>query len=293
MGCRTPSVQRAANKTAKAMEAVKGLEDKLKGQSEEVKKIFEGMIQEHMEKAKINDGREIEYNQAIKVEYTQEFSLDAITKVVIEALNTVKTLTDPQVKNPATSPEAIECYKDVVVSVAEAAKSSSKTATSLNFSMNRLSPGLYAFLYATSTNIQDKETFGTETVTATAIYYAMYQSIQDVQQEANYELAHMEKANLLKMKTLQAGLTDDLGNGALTIEQWTAKDAAYEKACETIEKRLKDLDWDSHTENTQPIPHNLVESHLKHLEGLGHKDVAETTRKRLNAGYYGPIDGAY
>ena len=46
--------------------------------------------------------------------------------------------------------------------VAEAAKSSSTSAASLSFSMNRLSTGMYAFLYACSVNIKDEDTFGSE-----------------------------------------------------------------------------------------------------------------------------------
>lgn len=68
------------------------------------------------------------------------------------------------------SPEAIDAYTDVVNAVAEAAKSSSTAAASLAFSMNRLAPGTIAFLFASSINIQDDETFGKEAVTTTAIY---------------------------------------------------------------------------------------------------------------------------
>ena len=79
--------------------------------------------------------------------------------VVISALKVAMLATDPTVLNAATSPAAIAAYTDVVNTVAEAAKSSSTSSASMSFSMNRLSPGMYAFLYASSVNIKDEDTY--------------------------------------------------------------------------------------------------------------------------------------
>lgn len=244
MVCTSGSVQSVADKTQKAKEQINRLEQMIKQQEGVHKSFFFETIKSHLTDAHINDAREISYNSDIKTEYTSEFSLDKIAKVVTSALNAVVKATDPAVKQPATSPEAIQAYSDMVNSVAEAAKSSSTSSASLSFSMNRLSPGLYAFLYASSVNIKDEDTFGSEAVTTTAIYYKFIQSINDVKNEAKFGEAVIDYRNLMNMKTLQAALTDALASGNIDIDEWTKKDEKYSIAIKTIEARLEAAKWD-------------------------------------------------
>ncbi|WP_186648051.1 hypothetical protein [Fluviispira vulneris] len=210
----------------------------LQAQNDKIQAIFEQAIAQHLKNAKVSDAREIDTIAEIKTEYISEFSLEVIAGVVTRALKALEKAKDPTVKTPATDEDAIEAYIAVVNSVAEAAKSSASSSSSLSFSMCRLSPGLFAFLYAVSTNIKDEDTFGTEAVCSTAIYYSLMESIEDVKNEATFQASLIDANNLLNMKTLQAGLTEDLKNKKITIETWLTKDQSYSKAIKQIEERL-------------------------------------------------------
>jgi hypothetical protein len=301
------SVQTVADKTVAAKDQIAKLQEMLKAQSEENKTTFYEKIESHLADAKVNDAREVDYNDAIKTEYTSDFQLDQIAAVVTSSLKAaVELAKEVEVPESALLPGAISAYTDLVNTVAEAAKSSSTSAASLSFSMNRLSPGLFAFLYASSVNIQDVDTFGSEAVTSTAIYYRFMQSIDDVKNQAEFGEAIIDANNLLHMKTLQAGLTDDLASGKIDIDEWTKKDAAYSAAINRIQKRL-----DGHKFDTAkpfmlaveagfgaPVRHSfatgsavnqeVVRAAIERLSAMGeaYKAVVEISKARLASVYY-------
>lgn len=245
MACKTPSVQAVMQKTSKAQSQIDELEKLVKNQDEAHKKFFSDMVIKKLAEAKINDPREIYYGVDTKTEYASEFSLDKIANVVTSVIKAVGKAMDHSVKQPATSPDAIAAYVDIVNAVAEAAKSSSTAAGSLSFSMNRMSPGLYSFLYASSMSIKNEDTFGSEAVTSTMIYYKFIESIDDIKNEAEYGEALIDYKNLMNMKTIQAALTDDLANGKIDINTWTKKDALFDAAIKKIEDRLKKSGWNA------------------------------------------------
>lgn len=306
MTCTSGSVQTVADKTVAAKNQIDKLQAALMEQEAANKEKFYDEIKSHLADAKITDATELSYNSDIKTEYTSEFSLDKIAAVVTSALKAAVAATDPTVPEAATSPAAIEAYTDVVNTVAEAAKSSATSSASLSFSMNRLSPGMYAFLYASSVTIKDEDTFGSEAVTSTAIYYRLMQSIDDVKNQAKFGAAIIDANNLLKMKTLQAALTDDLASGAIDIDEWTKKDAAYSVAIKTIQKRLDDAKFDtaqpfilgmehgfgatiSHSfakgsEANQEVVRAAIQRLSKEEEV--YKVVIETSEARLASAYY-------
>lgn len=306
MACTSGSVQTVADKTVAAKQQIDKLQTMLQKQETANKEKFYTEINSHLADARITDAKELSYNSDIKTEYTSEFSLDKIAAVVTSALKAAVAATDPTVPNAATSPAAIAAYTDVVNTVAEAAKSSSTSAASLSFSMNRLSPGMYAFLYASSVNIKDEDTFGSEAVTSTAIYYRMMQSIDDVKNQAKFGEAIIDANNLLKMKTLQAALTDDLALGSIDIDEWTKKDAAYSAAINTIQKRLDDAKFDTTKPLVLAVEHGfgatvshsfangsaanqeVVRSAIQRLSAKGEvcKVVIETSKARLASVYY-------
>ncbi len=245
MACTSGSVKTVADKTVTAADQIKKLETMVKGQSAAKLKEFESKISKSFTAANITDGRLIKEGEEIKTEYTSEFSLDKIAAVVNSALKAAVAATDPKVPNPAMSPAAITAYTDLVNTVAEAAKSSSTSAASMSYSMNRLSPGVFAFLYATSVSITDKDTFGTEAVTTTSIYFRLYQSIDDLKNETAFGVAVIESANLLNMKRLQAGLTDRLASGEISVDIWMKLDASYQTAIDKIQARLDEAEFKS------------------------------------------------
>ncbi|VCC54069.1 Uncharacterised protein [Burkholderia pseudomallei] len=302
MACNSPSVQSVADKTLKAKEQIERLQSSLADTSKEACATFFRSIDDHFKSAYITDAREIGFNSAIKVEYTSEFSLDKIASVVTSSLQAISKATDPAVKNPAMSPDAISAYTDVVNKVAEAAKSSSTATASLSFSMNRLSPGLIAFLYATSTNIKDEETFGSEAVTATAIFYRFMQSIDDVKNQSAFGAAVIDARNYEQMKQLQAALTDSLAEGKIDIDTWSKLDLRYSEAIANIKKRLDDAKFRSERFAQAPagaglagglsgqlaFSQRLASAAAERLGSMGsqYRYVVEVIQSRLARGYF-------
>ncbi len=295
MACRTPSVKRVADKTVKAKEQIDKLQKMIEAQEATNKKKFYTEITNHLTSANVTDARELSYSSDIKTEYTSEFSLDKIAAVVTSSLKAVAAASDPTVVKPAMSAEAIDAYVDVVNTVAQAAKSSSTASASLSFSMNRLSPGMFAFLYASSVSIQEDETFGTEAVTSTAIYYRLMESIDDVKHQAKFDAALIDKNNYLHMKTLQAGLTDDLAQGEIDINTWMKLDEQYSQAVAKLKARL-DADQIKSAEQMAvksksmgpSANHQLVLDAIKKLSAFGdvHKVAIEKSKERIANAYY-------
>lgn len=302
--CRTASVERVVRNTKRAALQVQLLEDALMGQADEKKKNFMARIAEFQAASKITDGRQILYNMDVKTEYISEFSLDEITKVIENVLKVAAIAANPVTPTIALSPVAIAAYTDLVTTVAEAAKSSSKSAVSMSFSATRVAVGVYAYLFATSTTIQDNETFGTEAVTTTAVFYQMIQSIDDIRNEATFQAANIEVGNLLKMKKLQAALTDDLANDKIDSAVWIAKDAVYSTIINTIQARLDAIVWEPETlvrkemdpEDATSSNEELVRSSLELLKDK-RKDLdlhdairldyaIDVCQGRLDSGYY-------
>ncbi|HEY0740346.1 MAG TPA: hypothetical protein VGD40_02755 [Chryseosolibacter sp.] len=295
MACTTGSVKEAADKSVKAKEQIDKLLVAIRAQESDFKGKFFDQISKSLTAANITDAREIGYNKEVKTEFSSEFSLDKVAAVVTAVLKAAIEINKPGVA-PAMSKEAIEAYVDVVNAVAEAAKSRSAAASNLSYSMNRLSPGIFAFLYATSSNITDEDTFGSEAVTTTAIFYRLMQSIDDVKSEVEFSLAQIEGDNLLNMKTVQAALTDELANGKITIDEWMKKDEAYELAVKRIQARLDSrklgtrgalptiINLQARSSENQRIVSSAIKLLSRHNDR--YKAVIETLQKRLADSYF-------
>ena len=96
MACRTPSVERVADKMSKAKEQIDKLEAMVVAQEEAIRAKFYGQIDTHLASARLTDAREVAYQVNIKTESTSEFSLDKIAGVVTSALKAAKVATDFQ-----------------------------------------------------------------------------------------------------------------------------------------------------------------------------------------------------
>ncbi|WP_422091126.1 hypothetical protein [Tenacibaculum ovolyticum] len=309
MACRTPSVERVADKTVNAKQQIDKLEAMIKDQEASNKATFYNQIDSHLESAKIDDARETQYQANIKTEYTSEFSLDKIAGVVTSALKAAKVATDPKNPQASTSAEAIDAYSDMVVSVAEAAKSSSTAAASLAFSMSRLAPGTIAFLYASSINIQDNETFGEEAVTTTAIYYRLIQSEKDIELQGAFDATRIRVAADLetfrRFVALQADLVNQLADGKLSFDAYIVLDDKYAKKATELQKRVKDgtpvektatakvnFVPTHKTMSRNAVPTNanyeLVKAAIKKMSTMGssYKKIIEKAQARLENNYF-------
>jgi hypothetical protein len=300
MACRTASVKRGAGNVVKAIAALEELEKVMDGKDSVYKTDFSARIDDSLKAANIHDAELMAENSAIKTEYSSEFNIDAIAKVITTSLTAVNAAipkpTDPKAFQ---SSEAIEAYADVVNSIAEAAKSSSQAAASLSYSMNRLGPGIFAFVMARSETITDQETFGTESVSSTAIYYRYVRSNQSLQNDAKFEATKMLMAHVLaqidKWIKMQAALLDDLGNDKVTMELYETKDEKYD---EFIAKQRAKME---HTEGVEIMEslaaakpfgssgiEELVGNVVKTLSSKGdaYKEIVGRAEARLSSGHF-------
>ncbi len=108
----------------------------------------------------------------------------------------------------------------------------------MTFSMYRLSPGNYSFLYAKSANIKDEDTFGSEAVTSTSIYYKLIQSIDDVKNDTAFGVAVINAELVIKVKKLQIENLNSLASGEKTIETYMELDKSYTKLLKDYQEEL-------------------------------------------------------
>lgn len=259
----SPSLEAVAGKSDAAMNVVNGLVTKLKSDRAESQEFFFQQVKEHLEASGVEDAEELNFDSSIKVEYTNEFSFEGLAEVIKAAVDVAAKVNAEKGGASAFTPDAVAGYKNVVDKVTQAARSSSKTTASIAFSVNRLAPGIFVFLYATAVTVTDSATLGTEAVTATEIFYRFMRSVQDVKHEQAYSEAIIAAARLLRMKEHQAALVDQLGTepGMLTIAEWKVADAQYQEAIDQIEQSLQA------TKIAQPVaPVSRLASHKTMLK---------------------------
>ena len=238
MACKSPSLKRVVDKSGEAKTQVENLEKQIADLQEGQQENFEQQISQFGQRAKITDFRELIYNSAIKTEYSHEFSLDKIAPVIGAALEAVANSLTGSAVEILTSEDAVKSYSDLVLSITEAAKSRSSASSSLSFNANRIAPGVHAFISANSLSMNDQQTFGEEAVTATSVLYSLNNSIEDLKQTLTWELAYLDAENLIKLKRIQIGYTDDLANGEITIAVWQEKNKRIMEAIDRLQQRV-------------------------------------------------------
>ncbi|AXG72997.1 hypothetical protein DVK85_01600 [Flavobacterium arcticum] len=312
--CRTAKIEEVVNDASAAIEQVKKLENQIKSEENIRKQEFLKRIDEYLSLAGVNDERFIQENTYIKVEYASEFSLDKIVEVVKGALQAAADSAVATNPTALLSSDAADSYSEVVVSIGEAAKSSSSTAAIGSFSATRLAPGIIAFVYTTSVTIEEIQTFGTEAITATALHYALIESNQDFAQTKHIETIQCTiKAALKAYKdfiTLQALLVDRLTKGELTLEEYIELDSKYAETAKKLRERVQaaiddvekpeitknsyNLDWLNNDLNKSILNERsltnrmLVESSLNLLTSYGKKyqPVIDLNTERLKTNFY-------
>ena len=312
--CRTAKIEEVVNEAAAAIDQISKLEELIKAEEGKRNQEFLKRINEYLDLLGVDDEKFIQKNTYIKVEYASEFSLDKIIDVVKSAL---QAAADSAVTtNPAAllSSNAADSYSKVVVSIGEAAKSSSSTAANGSFSATRLAPGIIAFVYTTSSTIKEVQTFGTEAITATAMHYALIESNQDfAQNEGSKTIQWTIKAALKAYKdfiTLQASLVGLLSEGKITLDEYLDRDKKYTEIVKELRKRVQNaiddveqpkitkssfnLEWtkvdskESILNARSTINKEMVESSLNLLKGFGkkYKPVIDLNLERLNINFY-------
>lgn len=294
MGCRSKRVQKVAQKTVDASEQIQKLEEQVQHQETNNRHEFQKNIKTHLESAQITDAIQLIYQSNIKVEYQSEFSLDGVVDAVttsLKALSEIPRLAKK--KSDLISMDSINTYRDVVTTIAESAKSSSAATTNSSFAMNRLGPGIFIFLYASSSNIKNTNVFGSEAITATGIYYQVIQSETDLKTQASFSL---EKARLAadldsydKFIGLQAKLLDRLVADEIDLEAYEKLDEKYTKHLAEIKTRIKGEEptkVDSTFMNTRAA---LVQASIEQISAtnnINYAKVVDVATTRLEHGYF-------
>ncbi|WP_417368760.1 hypothetical protein [Flavobacterium beibuense] len=291
MACRTPSVERVADKSVNAQKQLDKLTESVKSQRDTLLDEFDGKVGENLKRARVSDGTILGSNDYIKVEYSYEFSLDKIASVIKDTLKAIAANKDSKSFQDAFSDEAVESYTDLVNSVSEAAKSKSTAAASISFSMNRLAPGVFAFLSATSASLLEEETFGNESITSTIIFYQLIYSIDDLKNQQSFDEAAIDIQNLMNMKRVQAALTDSLADGSITIDDWMARDEKLNAAVERLRARLDSRGFADRTQvASRGMSENqrLVTAALERLNKMGevYYPAVSILESRLELSYF-------
>jgi hypothetical protein len=236
--------QNAVKKKGGADAAIKKLEAELLAEEADQRTKFFARIDESFKQSDISDGRQVSYDVDIKTEFTSEFSLDKIAGVIVKSLNALAKTLDPTVPNPAMSPDAIEAYTGVVSAVAEAAKSSSNVSATLSYSMTRMGPGVYAFLFAKTESIRDEALFGTEAITSTAIFHRIMQSIDDLKNSEAFNAALYEYATITRWRAIALGFLEDVQNRKISMHEWAEMDSAARSQIAQAQRRLAKAGFD-------------------------------------------------
>ncbi|EIF0629162.1 hypothetical protein LFP87_004534 [Salmonella enterica] len=274
MACRSASVERVADKTVSARDQIEKLQKMIASQNDQHTNAFQNLIGNYYKSAKITDAKIIGQSSDVKTEYASEFSIDKMANVVIKVLEAAAAVKNPDVQNPATSPEALKAYTNVVNSVAEAAKSKSSSAANLAFSATRIVPGIIAFLYAASVNLQDEETFGSETITTTAIYYQIVESINDLNSQAAFDVATIQYYSIVAMKKLQALQIQSLAKKEMTLQEWKDLNASYSQIIKEMQEELRAMSMDkSPVLGASSVTKSIEEQKAKLLDQVGVNEI--------------------
>jgi hypothetical protein len=280
MSCKSPSLQRVVQNSKKAKIEIEKLNKQLSNLYAQEKSKFENRIDEFSQQAAISDFRRILFDSAIKTEYSHEFSLEKIAPVITASLKTIASSLTNSLIQQITKPGAIDSYSKLVLSISEAAKSSSSASNNFSFTANRLAPGVFAFLSANSVSIKDEETFGEEAVTSTSIFYCVSTSETDVNHSLKDSLSLINAELIIKLKNIQIGYADDLANGKITIAVWQEKHRAIQAEIDELKKASHIVKFNKTSaeielpelnrfklENTNSM--SLIERSIKQIENRG------------------------
>lgn len=244
--CRSASVKLAAKRAEEAERVIKELEERMNERFDEIKEEFTDKISKHQSQFHYNDFVNENVNSAIKIDHTFEFNADALVDVIDGILKTAAiALNAGSAASVLAKPENLKVFSDLLNGIAQAIKTKSTTGANLTFSAQRLAPGFVAYTYISSTTIQDKATFGEESVTASSIMYAFSFS-------EKYALAISRWNSIISLTTIidmlysaRVGLTERLMKNEYTIAEYSMLSEDFENAISKHKKELAALQAES------------------------------------------------
>jgi len=313
MACRSGKVKNARENIDGALAQIDKLEATMESRAGTKESEFKDKISASLKAAGVSDGVEDKRTNidgkdyAVKVDYASEFDIDAIAKIVTDSLQIVGIIgSSPTPEQAAVSKEAIKAYTDVVNSVAEAAKSESKGGGTVSYSMSKILPGTWAFLYAISSNLYDKDTFGTETVTATAIFHTIVKSEKTIAIDQHFdnaiEIAKENGKSCRRYLAAQGKILDQFLDDEITEETFDSKDKLFDKKIQELQDAM-DVTLEKAAPTSKNMAMRIPGYHLpeavmqtehnvkKSLARLSpdnpkHVKVIERTKSRLASGHF-------
>lgn len=221
MACRSASVQRAQEKSERALQAILNLAKNIVDLAESEERSFEAEISKTKDDIQVHDLKLLKKHHATKIDFTHEFDVDLLVPVIENILKAASlTVGGPATVAVLLNPASLKIYANLMNSITEAVKTKSMTGASAYFAMTKLSPGFFGFTSTRSLTISDKDTFGKESITAFNFSYELYHSETD--ESASNELNQKRIIQATIEKTLEAklGLVDKLMSGEITPDQF-------------------------------------------------------------------------
>lgn len=204
----------------------------------ENKNLFFSKINNALNTEDVTDATQIDYHSEIITAFKSEVITEKIETIVTALIQSANNNIDASIVDLKTTTNDINAYINMVSTIIEVSKSFSSSLNNLQFSMNRLSPGIFIFLFASSLQIKNEQLFGNDIVTTTNLHYTLMHSIDDVKNKANFDARMIDINSLIRLKALQAALLDDLANDIIEFETWQKLDRFYTKAILAIANRL-------------------------------------------------------
>ncbi|WP_420318994.1 hypothetical protein [Ekhidna sp.] len=240
MACKSGNINEAAQKSGKARDALEKLEEEMKAISGSYKREFSDQIDETAKSLDIDDFKKEVLSYDMKVEYSSEFSLEAMVEVIVKTLNVVgKSIQGGSLLTVLTSNDYVESYKGFVNAIAEAAKSSSSISFSSTFSMTKIAKGTYAFLSSASRNITDKDTFGKEAVTATTIFYAVYHSQKKFDSDTEYSMYYTHALNYDIWQEILTERIKQFKDGQISMQDYISQKSFIQQQLEELKEKIE------------------------------------------------------
>lgn len=241
MACKSASIERAEEQTANALKVINQLRDKIENLAREEEEQFIQRVKEDLKEYQYNDFLEANKNIATKVDFSREFSIDNLTSAITNIIKGAIKLANPNqaVIQILTNAENITIYTDLVNSIAESIKNSTKGGANTSYSKNKLAPGVFSFINSKSMSLINKETFGNEAVTATTFNYVIYYSAIDAQanlmrtSQVDFLIKSINKLNEARLGLLDLWISDQI-----TQEEYDKKLEAYKKQIADLQRKI-------------------------------------------------------
>ena len=199
---------------------------------------FDDKIGSYFKLLKLTDTRKVAEADEVITELKSDMNFDKIQHLISAMLKKARQENDDSEIQVDLREKNIGLYEDIVNSAIEASRSYSTVAKYLSFSPNRASEGVFFFIFAVTGSLKNDSDFNDQIVTSTAVYCKIFVSIQDVKNQAGFQVNRIEKNSVNIIKTMQAALLDDLSNKKINYTTWKKLDGSYSQIVVKITNRI-------------------------------------------------------